>query len=49
MPYSGTYDGSLSELQQKVALKKQMEAKLGDLRAQRKVFDKKAVELLVNA
>lgn len=45
MPYTRSFDGSLPELQQKVALKKQLEAKLGDLRAQRRVFDKKVIEL----
>ena len=47
MPYTRSFDSSLSELQQKVALKKQLEAKLNDLRNQRKVFDKKVVELRV--
>lgn len=39
------YDNDLIQLQQKVALKKQLEAKLNDLRNQRKVFDKKVIEL----
>ena len=47
MPYTRSFDSSLSELQQKVALKKQLEAKLNDLRNQRKVFDKKVIELRV--
>ena len=47
MPYTRSFDSSLSELQQKVALKKQLEAKLKDLRNQRKVFDKKVIELRV--
>ena len=41
------YDNDLIQLQQKAALKKQLEAKLKDLRNQRKVFDKKVVELRV--
>lgn len=41
------YDQSLQELQQKVALKKQLEAKLSDLRDQRKTFDRKVIELRV--
>ena len=47
MPYTRSFDSSLSELQQKVALKKQLEAKLNDLRNQRKVFDKKVIGLRV--
>ena len=47
MPYTRSFDSSLSELQQKVALKKQLEEKLNDLRNQRKVFDKKVIELRV--
>ena len=47
MPYTRSFDSSLSELQQKVVLKKQLEAKLNDLRNQRKVFDKKVIELRV--
>ena len=42
-----TYDNNLLQLQQKVALKKQLEAKLNDLREQRKVFDKHVIELRV--
>ena len=42
-----TYDTVLQQLQQKVALKKQLEAKLNDLREQRKVFDKQVIELRV--
>ena len=42
-----TYDNNLLQLQQKVALKKQLEAKLNDLREQRKVFDKQVIELRV--
>ena len=38
------YDNNLQQLQQKVALKKQLEAKLNDLREQRKVFDKQVIE-----
>ena len=45
MPYTRSFDGSLAELQQKVALKKQLEAKLNDLRSQRRVFDEKVVKL----
>jgi phage shock protein A len=41
------YDNDLIQLQQKVALKKQLEAKLNDLREQRKVFDKQVIELRV--
>ena len=47
MPYTRSFDGSLSDLQQKVALKKQLEAKLSDLRDQRRVFVKKTIELRV--
>ena len=39
------YDNELIQLQQKVALKKQLEAKLNDLREQRKVFDKQIAAL----
>lgn len=42
-----SYDDSLLQLQQKVALKKQLEAKLADLRDQRRIFDKKVIELRV--
>ena len=42
-----SYDNNLQQLQQKVALKKQLEAKLNDLREQRKVFDKQVIELRV--
>ena len=41
------YDNELLRLQQKVALKKQLEAKLNDLRDQRKVYDKRVIELRV--
>jgi DNA repair exonuclease SbcCD ATPase subunit len=41
------YDNDLIRLQQKVAMKKQLEAKLNDLRSQRCVFDKKIIELRV--
>ena len=41
------YDNDLIQLRQKVALKKQLEAKLNDLREQRKVFDKQVIELCV--
>ena len=41
------YDNDLVQLQQKVALKKQLEAKLNDLREQRKVYDKQVIELRV--
>lgn len=41
------YDNDLVQLQQKVALKKQLEAKLKDPRDQRRVFDKKVIELRV--
>lgn len=41
------YDNDLIQLQQKVALKKQLEAKLSDLQNQRRVFDKKVIELCV--
>ena len=47
MLYTRSFDSSLSELQQKVSLKKQLESKLSDLRNQRKVFDKKVIELRV--
>ena len=42
------YDNDLIRLQQKVAMKKQLEAKLNDLRSQRCVFDKKIIELRVD-
>lgn len=42
-----SYDESLLSLSQKVALKKQLEAKLDNLRDQRRVFDRKVVELRV--
>lgn len=42
-----SYDDSLLQLQQEIALKKQLEAKLDDLRDQRRIFDKKAIELRV--
>ena len=42
-----SYDNNLQQLQQKVALKKQLEAKLNDLREQRKVFDKQVIELRI--
>ena len=42
-----SYDNNLLQLQQKVALKKQLEAKLNDLRDQRKVYDKRVIELRV--
>ena len=42
-----TYDNNLQQLQQKVALKKQLEAKLNDLRDQRKVYDKSVITLRV--
>ena len=42
-----SYDESLLSLSQKVALKKQLEVKLDDLRDQRRVFDRKVVELRV--
>ena len=47
MPYTNFYDGSLSELQQKVALKMQLEVKLSDLQAQRCVFERDVTELRV--
>ena len=42
-----SYDNNLQQLQQKVALKKQLQAKLNDLRDQRKVYDKRVIELRV--
>ena len=42
-----SYDNNLQQMQQKVALKKQLEAKLNDLREQRKVYDKQVIELRV--
>ena len=42
-----SYDDNLQQLQQKVALKKRLEAKLNDLREQRKVYDKQVIELRV--
>lgn len=47
MTYTKSFDSSLSELQKNVALKKQLEAKLSDLRYQRRAFDKKVIELRV--
>ena len=41
------YDDSLLQLQQKTARKKKLEAKLDELRDQRRVFDKKVIELRV--
>ena len=38
-------DNNLLQLQQSVALKKQLEAKHNDLRSQRRVFDEKVIEL----
>lgn len=45
MPYTRIFDGSLSELQQKVALKMQLEVKLSDLQTQRCVFERDVAEL----
>ena len=42
-----TYDNELLQLQQKVALKRQLEAKLGDLQDQRRGYDKRVIELRV--
>lgn len=42
-----SYDDSLLQLQQKAARKKQLEAKLNELRDQRRVFDKKVSQLRV--
>ena len=42
-----SYDDNLQQLRQKVALKKRLEAKLNDLREQRKVYDKQVIELRV--
>lgn len=42
-----TYDNDLLQLQQKVALKKQLEAKLKSLRDQWRVYDKRVIELRV--
>lgn len=47
MPYTRIFDGSLSELQQKSALKMQLEVKLSDLQAQRCVFERDVTELRV--
>lgn len=44
MSYTRCFDGSLAELQQQVALKKQLEAKLSDLQGQRRIFDKKVID-----
>lgn len=41
------YDNDLLQLQQKAALKKQLEAKLNDLRDQRKVYDRRVIQLRV--
>ena len=41
------YNEDLLQLQQSVAHKKQLEAKLSDLRDQRRVFDRKVIELRV--
>lgn len=45
MSYTGSFDANLSALQQKVALKKQLEAKLAELLVQRDVFDKQVLRL----
>lgn len=42
-----SYDDNLQQLQQKVAQKKQLEAKLEELNNQRRVFDRKVLELQV--
>ena len=41
------YDDNLLQLQQKVAQKKQMDAKLKEVQNQRRVFDQKVVEFQV--
>ena len=40
-------DRELLELRQKIVLKKQLEVKLNDLRGQRRIFDRKVIELRV--
>ena len=42
-----TYDNHLMELQQKVAQKKQLDAKLKELQNQRRIFDQKVLEFKV--
>lgn len=48
MPYTKIFNGSLSELQQKVALKMQLEVKLSELQAQRCIFERDVAELRVD-
>lgn len=45
MSYTRSFDSGLAALQQQVALKKQLEAKLSDLQGQRCIFDKKVTNL----
>ncbi len=47
MPYTRCFDSNLTELQKQVALKKQLESKLSDLKVQRRIFDKKVIDLRV--
>lgn len=48
MPDTRIFDGTLSELQQKVALKMQLEVTLNDLQAQHCVFEREVAELRVD-
>ena len=41
------YDADLLRLREEIARKQQLEAKLNDLREQRRIFDSKIVELRV--
>ena len=41
------YDNDLVQLQQKVSLKKQLDAKLKELQNQRRIFDQKVIEFKV--
>lgn len=47
LPGTRNFEGSLFELQQRTALKKRLEAKLRDLRDQRRVFDNKVIDLRI--
>ena len=48
MPGTRNFEGSLFELQQRTALKKRLEAKLRDLRDQRRVFENKVIDLRID-
>lgn len=48
MSYTRSFDSGLAALQQQVALKKQLEAKLSDLQGQRCIFDKKVIQVSID-